>query len=111
VRSKNAYLGRTVENRGSNYSIDCAQGDILSLCLTVTANITVSLVNADPGTLVFLMLIQDGTGGHTVTLSSDFHWVGGSAPTLTTAANSVDSFSFMATSNKLKESSRALDVK
>lgn len=96
---------------GSNYNIDICQGVIINIVLTVTGNITISASNFDWGDVVFLTLIQDGTGSHTITINSDYTWVGGAAPTLTTAANSVDKFIFSSSGTKLEEHSRALDVK
>jgi len=44
---------------------------------------------------VLLMIIQDGTGSRTVTAwDADILWAGGSAPTLSTAANAVDIVTF-----------------
>ena len=37
-----------------------------------------------------LIIIQDSTGGRTITWPSNVKWEGGSAPTLSTAANAVD---------------------
>ena len=48
---------------------------------------------SNPCNLV-LMLIQDGTGGRTATWPATVKWVGGSAPTLSTAAGAVDIVSF-----------------
>jgi hypothetical protein len=42
-----------------------------------------------PGTSYVLILIQDGTGGRTITWPSGIRWGGGSAPTLVTTANRV----------------------
>jgi hypothetical protein len=44
---------------------------------------------------VVLKIIQDGTGSRVVTAwDADIKWVGGSAPTLTTGANTIDVISF-----------------
>ena len=44
---------------------------------------------------VVLKVIQDGTGSRVVTAwDADIKWVGGSAPTLTTGANTIDVISF-----------------
>ena len=48
---------------------------------------------SNPCNLV-LMLIQDATGSRTVTWPATCKWVGGTAPTLSTAANAVDVISF-----------------
>ena len=41
-----------------------------------------------------LVVIQDSTGGRTITWPSTVKWVGGTAPTLSTAANAIDIISF-----------------
>lgn len=41
-------------------------------------------------TNVFLMVVQDATGGRTVTWPASVLWPGGSPPVLSTAANAVD---------------------
>ena len=48
---------------------------------------------AKPGNFL-LKMIQDSTGSRTATWPASIKWVGGSAPTLSTAANSVDIISF-----------------
>ncbi len=94
-----------------DYALDISQADEITFVITVTGDFTLSVENFDAGNVVHLCIAQDGTGSHTVTLSSDFKWIGGSAPTLTTVASSVDIFAFICGPSKLLESSRALDVK
>ena len=43
---------------------------------------------------ILLVLKQDGTGSRTATWPGAVKWPGGTAPTLTTAANSIDIISF-----------------
>jgi hypothetical protein len=50
--------------------------------------------NARPGQVITIHLIQDGTGSRTVTWNSIFKFPGGTAPTLSTAANARDVFAF-----------------
>lgn len=58
--------------------------------ITLTANCTFTFTAPNgPGNFV-LRLIQDATGGRTVTWPGTVKWVGSAAPTLTTAANAVD---------------------
>jgi hypothetical protein len=42
-----------------------------------------------------LILVQDGTGSRTATWPASVLWAGGTAPTLSTAANAVDIVSFI----------------
>lgn len=52
--------------------------------------------NVKAGQSWVLSLTQDGTGSRTVTWGSQYKWAGGTAPTLSTAASSVDVISCMA---------------
>jgi hypothetical protein len=59
----------------------------LNAQITLTGNITLqNPTNVKPGTVRYLWLVQDATGGRTVSLGSNFK---GSTPTIQTAANAV----------------------
>jgi hypothetical protein len=60
--------------------------------LTLVGNATITLDGAVTGEATDWRLIvrQDGTGSRTITWADTITWVGGSAPTLQTAANAVD---------------------
>lgn len=47
------------------------------------------------GTLITIVLIQDGTGSRTVTWPATVKWTAGTAPTLTTTASKRDVFTFV----------------
>lgn len=47
------------------------------------------------GTLITIVLVQDGTGSRTVTWPASVKWSGGTAPTLTTTASKRDVFTFV----------------
>lgn len=75
---------------GSTPTIDFSNGNFQKLRLgstTVTPTFT-----APPGGAGEIVLIvqQDGSGSRTITWPSSVKWAGGSAPTLSTAANSYD---------------------
>ena len=56
-------------------------------------------------------ITQDGTGSRTLAYHADFKWVGGTAPTLSTAAASVDRIDYIvAAANKI-HAVASLDVK
>jgi len=64
--------------------------------LTLGQNLTI----ANPSNLVAgqqgsIFLIQDSTGSRTITWGSYFDWAGGTAPTLSTAASSVDRLDYI----------------
>lgn len=68
--------------------------------------------NSNSGVLITIILVQDATGSRTASWDSAYKWAGGSAPTLTTAGNSVDIFRFWCDgSNQAFELSRTMDVK
>jgi len=60
-------------------------------------NVTFTAWNNPPrnGSLVTIIIVQDGTGSRTVTWPSNVKWSGGTAPTLTTTANKRDIFQFV----------------
>lgn len=64
---------------------------------TLTGNVTFTAWNNAPrnGSLVTVIIVQDGTGSRTVTWPSNVKWSGGTAPTLTTTASKRDIFQFV----------------
>ena len=59
--------------------------------LTLTGNITLANpTSLTAGTSGSIFLTQDGTGSRTASFGNSFDFIGGTAPTLTTAASSVD---------------------
>lgn len=74
-------------NSGASFTIDWTQGD--KQTITLTANCTFTFTAPSGVSGLVLRLVQDATGSRTVTWPS-MKWAGGAAPTLTTAANSVD---------------------
>ncbi len=71
---------------GSSKTVDFTAGQKQKL--TLSANCTLTFTPAGVAN-VQLKLVQDSTGGRTVTWPS-MKWAGGTAPTLTTAANGID---------------------
>jgi hypothetical protein len=65
--------------------------------VTLGGNRTINFSNYVAGSILRLVVCQDGTGSRTVTWDSNVLWSGGSAPTLTTTANKCDVASFLAT--------------
>lgn len=70
--------------------IDCALSNVFAT--TFTANVTVAptFSNLKDGQTFNWFITQDATGSRTMTWPASFKWAGGSAGTLSTAANSVD---------------------
>jgi hypothetical protein len=80
--------------------------------LTLTANTTFDApTNQVDGAFYAITLIQDGTGGWTGSWNAVFHFAGGTAPTLTTAASSVDLMIFRSNGTNMLEAGRQLDIK
>lgn len=61
---------------------------------TLTDNVTFTFTAPENVGRFQLKLIQDATGGRTVTWPATVKWAGGTAPTISTAANAVDIATF-----------------
>lgn len=57
-------------------------------------NITIAISGGTTGQCFIVRILQDGTGGRTVTWFTTIKWAGGSAPTLTTTGSKADTFGF-----------------
>ena len=75
-------------NSGGAATIDFTKAQKQVITLTANCTFTFTAPNG-PGNFL-LRLVQDGTGGRTVTWPATLKWVGAAAPTLTTSANAVD---------------------
>lgn len=71
-------------------AINLASGNVVSATLAGNTTFTFSGATASTACSFGLYLTQDATGGRTVTWPASVRWAGGTAPTLSTAANSVD---------------------
>jgi hypothetical protein len=85
----------TTASDGATVTFDLAASNIHTV--TLAGNRTLALSNVSPGQSFMLNLTQDATGSRTVTWFSTIKWAGGSAPTLTTTANKIDSLGFVCT--------------
>jgi hypothetical protein len=81
-------------NTGTAYTIDLANGSVQ--ILTLTENCTFTFPTATEGRGFTLLLKQDGTGSRTATWPAAVAWPGGTAPTITSTANKVDKYVFVA---------------
>jgi hypothetical protein len=76
---------------GPTTTIDANAGN--SQILTLTGNRTMAApINPRDGSEIDLLVVQDGTGGRTLTWNSIFLFANGLAPTLGTAAGAIDRF-------------------
>ncbi len=62
--------------------------------MTLAGNVTLQWANVAAGRKLILELIQDATGGRTVTFPTTVKWEGGVAPSLSTGANKIDIIGF-----------------
>lgn len=76
-------------------TFDLSYGNLQKV--TLGGNRTLTVSNVSTGQCFIIKLIQDSTGGRTVSWFSGISWAGGSAPTLTTTANKADVFGFICT--------------
>lgn len=96
---------------GNEILVDLDLGNVRKY--TLPANRTVrDPSNLRDGDILTFIVMQDGTGGWAITSwTSKWKFAGGAAPTITTAANSVDIFRFWSNGTNLYELSRSMDVK
>ena len=76
---------------GSTITLDPTQGD--SQRITLTGNYSIGVPSsAQDGSEIDLSVIQDGTGGRTLTWNSIFLFEGGAQPVLSAVAGGIDKF-------------------
>lgn len=84
-------IGFTLTDNGNSSTADTIDwGASNKQKSTLTDNCTFTFTAPSNPCTVQLILIQDGTGSRTVTWPASVKWPGGTAPTLSTAASSVD---------------------
>jgi hypothetical protein len=72
------------------WNLDNAQSHII----TIDSAVTITPTNMESGSTYVLVIKQDATGSRLVTWDAAFLWAGGIIPTLSTAANAIDLFTF-----------------
>jgi hypothetical protein len=90
-----------------SWAVGAAQVATVTIAGNRTFGAPTGLVN---GGFYSLCVIQDGTGSRTITWNAVFDWAGGTAPTLSTAANAKDFFVFRSDGTNLYEQGRSLGV-
>lgn len=83
-----------VANSTASYDIDYDLAQNFVITLTDNATFTISNPPTNGGAFT-LFLEQDATGSRTVTWPASIIWPGGTAPTLTGTANSIDVIVFV----------------
>ncbi len=79
---------------GANVALNFANAQMFALTLGINTNLNrpSNLTAGQSGTI---FLVQDGTGSRTLSYSSVWDFVGGTAPTLTTTASAVDRIDYV----------------
>ncbi|OGR45177.1 MAG: hypothetical protein A2X35_02135 [Elusimicrobia bacterium GWA2_61_42] len=80
-------------NSGTAFTLDWSKGNKQKLVLTGAAVLTFNTPPTIAANFI-LKLVQDGSGGRTVTWPGTVKWSGGTAPVLSTGANAVDIIGF-----------------
>ena len=121
-------LSHGVTFTGNRIEVGASSSDVTTLTdqETITsdfgasANFAVTLAGnrtlANPFNLVAgqsgsIFVTQDGTGSRTLSFGSKFHFVGGTAPTMTTTASAVDRVDYVVKSTDVIHAVVSLDVK
>lgn len=79
----------TLNDSGGNIAVDLSTG--LNFTMTMDGDYTLSAPsNGKPGQTGVIVLTQDGTGTQTLAYNSAWKFAGGTDPTLSTAASTVD---------------------
>ena len=93
---RNAQRARieSVSVGAANVTLDFANAQMFSITLGTNSNLNrpSNLTVGQSGTI---FVVQDGTGSRTLSYSSVFDFVGGTAPTLTTTASAVDRIDYV----------------
>ena len=80
--------------------------------ITLAGNTTIGdPTNEKLGQTGSIWMVQDGTGSRTAAWHSSFKWTGGTAPTLSTAANSLDRIDYIVKAAGEINAVASLDVK
>ncbi len=97
-------------NVNSNPTFDFTVANYITL--TLTGNVTVQNPTTESvGQSGSIVITQDGSGSRTCAWSNQFKWTGGTAPTLSTAANAVDRIDYLVVAADTIHCVASLDVK
>ena len=86
------FTEQSITSSSGAATIDWTKGN--KAAITLTEDVTFTFINPNEACNLTLRLVQDSTGGRTVTWPSGIKWAGGVVPTLTPNANAVDIISF-----------------
>lgn len=107
--TRQQYFGEATLTDGATINWDLALAQVAKV--TLAGNRTMAApTNLVNGGFYSLAVIQDGTGSRTLTWNAVFKFTAGTAPTLSTAANSRDYFTFRSDGTNLYEQGRSQGV-
>jgi hypothetical protein len=93
-------VAATYENIDANGSLVLNFTDNQNFILTLTGNLTLANPTTEQvGQSGFIVFSQDGTGGHTLSLGTDYETAGGTGVTLSTAASATDVVPYIVMAN------------
>jgi hypothetical protein len=87
------FNGTLTDGATINWDAD-VNGQVVTVTLADNRTLAAP-TNIIPNTMYLIRVIQDATGGRTLTWDSAYKFPEGTAPTLTSTANAVDLFSFI----------------
>jgi hypothetical protein len=93
---RNSIIDAQALTDSATINIDLSLGTYFTV--TLGGNRTFTISNATVGQRFSIRILQDGTGGRTVTWFSTIKWANGLVPTLITTAAKADWFGFIVTS-------------
>ena len=86
------FTEQSITSSAGSATINWKNGNKASI--TLIENVTFTFTAPSKPCNILLKLVQDAIGSRTVTFPSSVKWAGGTAPTLSTAANSIDIVTF-----------------
>jgi len=108
----------TAGQRGEITALTDASSIATNLALSNNFSVTLAgnRVLANPSSIVAgqsgsFFITQDGTGSRTLAYGTNFKFAGGTAPVLSTSANSVDRVDYVVASSTIIHAVASLDVK
>jgi len=105
-------VGATITAATSSSGITLDLGASVHHSVTLAHNTTFAdPSNEVPGQSGSIIITQDGTGSRTAAWNSAWKWTGGTAPTLSTAANAVDRIDYLVVAAGNIHAVASLDVK
>lgn len=100
----------TTLTSGATITPDFASNNFFTVTLTQSTTFAAP-TNVVPGQAGVIFLQQDGTGSRTAAWNVAYKFPGGTAPTLSTAANTVDMLTYVVKSSNEILSDVVLDIK